>query len=75
MRFDDIVLYEQFIAARLKAMELSDAYRQTPADDPRRTVIWDDAMRQTELARGLLVSWLGSGRETSKVTSTLRAGC
>jgi hypothetical protein len=58
MRFDDTVLYEQFVAARLRAMELSDAYRQTPTDNPGRDSIWDDVMRQTELARGLLESWL-----------------
>ncbi len=58
MRLDDTVLYEQFVAARLKAVELTDAYRQTAADDPRRAVMWEGVVRQTELARGLLETWL-----------------
>jgi hypothetical protein len=58
MFLDGSVLYEQFVAARLKAMELTDRYRQTPSDDPTRALIWDDVMRQTELARGLLESLL-----------------
>lgn len=60
MRIDDTVLYEQFVAARLKAVELTDAYRLTPTDDPRRAVIWEGVIRQTEVARGLLESWLES---------------
>ena len=63
MRFDDTVLYEQFVNARLKAVELTDTYRQTSADDPRRAVLWEGVVRQTELARGLLESWLASDCE------------
>ena len=58
MVLDDTVLYAEFVAARLKAMQLTDRYRQTPSDDPIRALIWDDVMRQTELARGWLESWL-----------------
>lgn len=61
MRIDDMVLYEQFVAARLKAVELTDAYRAAAADDPRRAVLWEGVVRQTELARGLLESWLMTG--------------
>jgi len=60
MRIDDTVLYEQFAEARLKAVELTDAYRETAADDPRRAVLWEGVVRQTELARGLLESWLAT---------------
>jgi hypothetical protein len=60
MRLEETVLYEQFVAARLKAVELTDAYHQTPADDPRRTVMWERVVRQTEIARGLLESWLAT---------------
>jgi hypothetical protein len=58
MPLDDTMLYEQFAAARLKAVELTDAYRETSADDPRRAIFWEGVVRQTELARGLLESWL-----------------
>jgi hypothetical protein len=58
MPFEDSVLYEQFVDARLKAVELTDSYRETAVDDPRRAVLWEGVVRQTELARGLLESWL-----------------
>jgi hypothetical protein len=58
MRIDDMVLYEQFVAARLKAVELTDAYRATEDDDPRRAVLWESVVHQTELARALLETWL-----------------
>jgi hypothetical protein len=61
MRFDDTIVYEQFVAARLKAVELTDAFRETSADDPARAVLWEGVVRQTEVARGLLESWLAVG--------------
>ncbi len=60
MPFDDSVLYEQFVDARLKAVALTDFYRQTAVDDPRRAVMWEGVVRQTEVARGLLESWLSA---------------
>jgi hypothetical protein len=69
MRIDDTVLYEQFVAARLKAVELTDAYRQTAADDPRRTILWEGVVGQTEIARVLLESWLQSGAGVPRLTS------
>jgi hypothetical protein len=60
MRIDDTVLYEDFIAARLRAVELTDAYRQMPADDPCRPSLWEGVVRQTEHARCLLEAWLRS---------------
>ncbi len=36
MGIDETVLYEKFVAARLKAVELTDTYRDMPGDDPRR---------------------------------------
>jgi hypothetical protein len=62
MSFDDTILYEQFVDARLKAVELTDAFRETPTNDSRRAVMWDEAMRQTELARGLLESYLAASQ-------------
>jgi len=58
MRIDDTMLYEQFVAARARAVELTDAYRATAIDDPKRAVLWERVVRQTEEARGLLESWL-----------------
>lgn len=60
MRIDDSVLYEEFVAARLRAVELTDAYRDMPADDPCRPLLWDGVVSQTEHARCLLESWLRS---------------
>ncbi len=60
MRIDETVLYEQFVCARLKAVQLTDTYRETPANDPRRALIWEGVVQQTELARTLLESWLRS---------------
>lgn len=60
MGIDDRFLYEQFVAARLKAVELTDAFRQVAADDPARPFLWDGVVRQTEHARCLLESWLQS---------------
>jgi hypothetical protein len=74
MRMDDTVLYEQFVEARLKAVELTDFYRSTPADDPRRAVIWETVVRQTELARGLLESWLHSNRPAPELVAVGRHG-
>ncbi len=71
MRKDETVVYEQFAAARLKAVELTDAYRQTASDDPRRAVLWEDVVRQTELARGLLESWLATASSSGSTESTI----
>jgi hypothetical protein len=60
MSLEDSVLYEQFADARLKAVELTDSYRQTAADDPRRAILWEGVVRQTELARDLLEAWLSA---------------
>lgn len=72
MRLEETMQYEQFVAARLKAVELTDAYRQTATDDPRRAVLWEGVQRQTEVARGLLESWLASNRG-APTANTLRA--
>jgi hypothetical protein len=76
MVFDETVLYEQFVAARLEAMQLTDRYRNRPGDDAERVRIWDDVMRQTELAQGLLEWWLRTedGTNTPAVVNTLDAG-
>jgi hypothetical protein len=76
MRFDDTVLYEQFVEARLKAVELTDTFREASVEDPRRAVLWEGVVRQTEVARGLLESWLACDRGLSQqaTTNTLRAG-
>lgn len=63
MRLEETMLYEQFVAARLEAVQLTDAYYQTPSDDPRRAVLWEGVVRQTEIARGLLESWLATDQD------------
>jgi hypothetical protein len=62
-------LYEQFVDARVKAVELTDTYHHTAADDPDRPVLWDSVVRQTELARGLLESWLRSRAVATEATA------
>ncbi len=73
MRIDETVLYQQFVDARLKAVELTDAYRATAADDPRRAILWEGVVRQTELARGLLESWLHAGSAAPETTANTAA--
>lgn len=76
MRLNETMLYEQFVAARLKAVELTDAFRETSSDDPRRAVLWEGVVRQTEVARGLLESWLAAGQPIAerRTANTLSAG-
>jgi hypothetical protein len=69
MGLNDTLLYEQFVAASLKAVELTDSYRQTSLDDPHRAVLWDSVVQQTEVARGLLESWLATGAETPSLVA------
>ena len=73
MSLDDTILYEQFAAARLKAVELTDAYRETSSDDPRRAILWEGVVRQTELARGLLESWLALNPPPTSAKATAHA--
>jgi hypothetical protein len=63
------VLYEQFADARLKAVELTDRYHQTSADDPERAVLRACVERQTELARSLLESWLRTNGAAPRPTA------
>jgi hypothetical protein len=63
---DQTVLYEQFVAAREKAMALTDHFRATNPNDPARAELWDGVMRQTETARLLLERRLHSGTLTDQ---------
>jgi hypothetical protein len=58
MRIDDTVLYEQFLAARRRAIEVTDEYRNSAADDPHRAVLWQEVVHETEAARTCLEDWL-----------------
>jgi len=58
MAVDNTVLYEDFVRAREEAVELTDRYRNSPADAPNRDELWDLVVVQTETARLLLESWL-----------------
>ena len=52
------MLYEDFQQARLAAVEVTDRYRDAPADDPRKAALWRDVVTRTELAHTLLKRWL-----------------
>ncbi|GAC1317779.1 MAG: hypothetical protein NVSMB2_11880 [Chloroflexota bacterium] len=54
----DTVLYEEFLEARRVAIDLTDAFQNVEAGDPRREAIWEGVVRQTEVARRLLDTWL-----------------
>jgi hypothetical protein len=58
---DEAALYEQFEAARVDAIRLSDQFALCARDDPNRDVMWHHVMRQTETARLLLERWLRTG--------------
>ncbi len=52
------MLYEDFQQARLAAVEVSDQYREAPADDPRKAALWREVVSRTDLAHQLLKRWL-----------------
>ena len=52
------MLYEDFQQARLAAVEVSDQYREAPADDPRKAALWREVVNRTDLAHQLLKRWL-----------------
>ena len=60
MRLDDTVLYEEFVRARQEAMRLTDRYRDASLDAADRAALWEQVVRQTETAQGLLLSWLAT---------------
>jgi hypothetical protein len=58
MDWNHTVLYEDFQAARAAAVEATDRYRDTPADDPRKDALWGEVVTRTELSHRLLKRWL-----------------
>jgi len=72
MRIDETVLYEEFVQARQEAVELTDRFREAPANAPDRDLLWERVVRQTETARVLLLSWLDAG-PTDRTEPELRA--
>ncbi len=52
------MLYEDFQRARLAAVEVTDLYREAPADDPHKDALWRDVVSRTDLAHQLLKRWL-----------------
>lgn len=75
MGIDDVVLYDKFVTARLRAVELMDAYRDIATDDPCRPSMWEGVVRQTESARCLLEAWLGSVPTERESRSQPRQQC
>jgi hypothetical protein len=63
---DATQLYEQFLAARERAIAVSDRYAACKPGDPSRAQVWDSVMRETETARSLLERWLRSGSLTER---------
>ncbi len=61
MGFTETILYEQFVDARRRAVELTDRYNAIPPNDPTRAEAWAHVVRHTETARQLLESWLRTG--------------
>ncbi|MBV8715453.1 MAG: hypothetical protein JOZ65_10340 [Chloroflexi bacterium] len=61
---DETVLYDEFLAAREKAIALTDRYHASTPTSSDRAELWDGVMRQTETARLLLERWLRSGKLT-----------
>ena len=58
MPVDETSLFEEFVRARQQAVELTDWYREAPADAPDHDHLWEQVVRQTEEARALLETWL-----------------
>jgi hypothetical protein len=58
MSTDETGLFENFVRASQNAVELTDWYRETPADAPDHDQLWEQVVRQTEQARSLLETWL-----------------
>jgi len=56
---DATVLYERFLAARCRAIEATDTFRGLDSTDSRRAHAWNHVVERTEVARLLLVEWLG----------------
>jgi hypothetical protein len=55
---NETLVYELFLAARERAMTLTDQYNETPPADPARPALWGAVVGQTEAARLLLEYWL-----------------
>jgi hypothetical protein len=52
------IIYEDFQQARFAAVEVTDRYREAPADDPHKDALWREVVSRTELAHTLLKAWL-----------------
>lgn len=63
---EQTVLYEQFVAARERAIELTDRYNAVGMDDLSRAKLWEYVVRQTETTRLLLERWLRTGKLTDQ---------
>ena len=55
------ILYDRFVDARRRAVELTDRYNAMPLSDPARAEAWGQVVLHTEAARQLLESWLRAG--------------
>jgi CHASE3 domain sensor protein len=69
MDLNQTVLYEDFQEAQQAAVEVTDRYRDTPADDPRKDALWREVVSRTELSHRLLKRWLAEVEELEPVLS------
>jgi hypothetical protein len=67
MRLKQDVSYEDVVEARARAVELTDRYHASSAEDPRRGELWADVVRQTEHARRVLQTWLDQEGDRARV--------
>ncbi|HEV7663245.1 MAG TPA: hypothetical protein VGQ62_06890 [Chloroflexota bacterium] len=60
-------LYDDFEQAQRAAVEVTDRYRDTPADDPRRASLWGEVVSRTERSATLLRRWLAETADRAPV--------
>ena len=63
------MLYDRFIDARRRAVELTDRYNAIAPNDPTRDDAWAQVVLHTEAARQLLETWLRAGSDDLSVTA------
>ena len=66
------MLYDRFIDARRRAVELTDRYNAIAPNDPARDDAWAQVVLHTEAARQLLETWLRADSEDQSLLTTDR---
>jgi hypothetical protein len=63
---NDTIRYEDFQDAQQAAVEVTDRYRDTPADDPRKDALWREVVIRTEFSQRLLKRWLAKADDVAE---------